>query len=226
MSDPYPEVTVDESGIVPPQSGRNPDWPKKIRTLTAAELDRLTIDSSGRFYWDGKLVNYEPPQPKPAERPQDKGPDPLDPAALEVFDRAASELRNGKTAEPIETAKITGDGPASAESRQAGDLSAVDIDMHREVAPQVTPDDRAVNLPVVAATPAFHAAERVRFKLSGWQSLGALITVMSIALGASGLAAYGFVVAHDWTCRTGLVKSYCPPAPAARPTPIRPDIPA
>jgi len=27
--------------------------------VAAAELDRLTIDNSGRFYWDGKLVNYD-----------------------------------------------------------------------------------------------------------------------------------------------------------------------
>src|ERR1700754_583574 len=60
-TEPYPEVsTADESGIVPPQN-RSPEWPKKIRTLTATELDRLTIDSAGRFYWDGRLVNYEPP---------------------------------------------------------------------------------------------------------------------------------------------------------------------
>src|SRR5260221_13486176 len=58
-TEPYPEVNVDESGIVPPQAGRSPEWPKKIRTLTATELERLTIDDSGRFYWDGKLVNYE-----------------------------------------------------------------------------------------------------------------------------------------------------------------------
>ena len=44
-TEPYPEVTADESGIVPHQSSRAPEWPKKIRTLTATELDRLTIDS-------------------------------------------------------------------------------------------------------------------------------------------------------------------------------------
>jgi hypothetical protein len=62
-TEPYPEVNVDESGIEPrqPQHQHGPEWPKKIRTLTATELDRLTIDGSGRFYWDGKLVNYEPP---------------------------------------------------------------------------------------------------------------------------------------------------------------------
>ena len=48
-TDPYPEVSGDESGIVPPQSARASEWPKKLRTLTAAELDRLTIDDSGRF---------------------------------------------------------------------------------------------------------------------------------------------------------------------------------
>ena len=63
-TEPYPEVTVDELGIVPPQADRPPEWPKKIRTLTATELDRLTIDGAGRFYWDGSLVNYEPPELK------------------------------------------------------------------------------------------------------------------------------------------------------------------
>ena len=48
-TDPYPEVSVDESGIVPPQGARTSEWPKKLRTLTAAELDRLTIDDSGRL---------------------------------------------------------------------------------------------------------------------------------------------------------------------------------
>ena len=62
-TDPYPEVGVDELGIVPPQGARPSEWPKKLRTLTAAELDRLTIDNSGRFYWDGKLVDYDT-QPK------------------------------------------------------------------------------------------------------------------------------------------------------------------
>src|SRR5262245_20232707 len=63
-TEPHPEVTADESGIGPQQGNRPPDWPKKIRTLTATELDRLTIDSAGRFYWDGRLVNYEPPESK------------------------------------------------------------------------------------------------------------------------------------------------------------------
>ena len=38
-TDPYPEVSVDESGIVPPQAARTSEWPKKLRTLTAAELE-------------------------------------------------------------------------------------------------------------------------------------------------------------------------------------------
>jgi hypothetical protein len=231
MSDPYPEVRDDESGIVPPQSGRNPDWPKKIRTLTAAELDRLTIDSSGRFYWDGKLVNYEPAQQKPPERTEDKRVEPLNPAAFEVLDRAAQELRNGKTVEAIEAVPVGQDNTPSNEPQRsrAGDLSAVDLDIHREVAPQVplTADEKSEDrTPIVAPAAAVRASDRVRVRLSFWQSLAALITVLSLAFGASGLAAYGFVAAHDWGCRTKLVESYCPQAPAPRPAPTRPDIPA
>ena len=81
----YPEVGGEESGLVPPQ-GHKGEWPKKIRTLTAVELDRLTIDGDGRFYWDGRLVNYE------AQR-QEARPADLD--ALAILDRAAVEAREG-----------------------------------------------------------------------------------------------------------------------------------
>ena len=231
MSDPYPEATVDESGIVPPQSGRNPDWPKKIRTLTAAELDRLTIDSSGRFYWDGKLVNYEPPQPKPGDRPDDKRTDPLDPAALEILDRAAYEIGENKTPESIEGATLARSHDVSTgelRRSRAADLSAVDLDLHRaaESASQPADESSADQAPVIAGAPRVRVPELVRVKLSGWQSLGVFIAVLGIAAGTLGLAAYGFVTAHDWGCRAGLVQSYCPQAPAARPAPARPDIPA
>lgn len=213
MSDPYPEVG-DESGIVPPQSLRNPDWPKKIRTLTAAELDRLTIDGSGRFYWDGKLVNYEPPQLRSSEHPDGKRAMPLDPAALEILDRAAQELGDSRAHDDA-----TGD---SRRSRGA-DLSVVDLDGQRaaDTAADAGSEDRVA---VAAVAPRFHVPERVRVKLSGWQSIGAIIAVLGIAAGASGIAAYGFVVAHEWGCRTHLVQSYCPAPPVVRPA--RPDIPA
>lgn len=47
----YMQVTTDESSH-DPQS----EWPKKLRNLTTDELDRITVDSSGRFFWDGKPV--------------------------------------------------------------------------------------------------------------------------------------------------------------------------
>ena len=234
MSDPYPEVRDDESGLVPlpQQSARHPDWPKKIRTLTAAELDRLTIDGSGRFYWDGKLVNYEPPPPKPTDRPDDKRTDPLDSAAFEILDRAAYDLSESKTSESTEgMAQAQPQDLATGEPRRsaAADLSAVDLDLRRpaDSAPQVAANERSENqIPVAAVAPKFRVPEVVRVRLSGWQSLGAFIVVLGIAVGAAGLAAYGSVAAHDWGCRVGLVKSYCTQAPAARPAPARPDIPA
>ena len=71
--------------------------------LTAAELDRLTIDAAGRFYWDGRLVNYEPPvPPKPPveEKRVDNSMDALDRSAMELLDRAALELSDRKTTDP------------------------------------------------------------------------------------------------------------------------------
>ena len=91
-------------GLVPPL-GHKGEWPKKIRTLTAVELDRLTIDGDGRFYWDGKLVNYVAPQ-------QHQGPEikPVDLDALSILDRAAAELSGHKTEQ-----QTIADGTASGE---------------------------------------------------------------------------------------------------------------
>jgi len=102
-TEPYPEVSVnvDESGIVPPQAGRSPEWPKKIRTLTATELDRLTIDDTGRFYWDGRLVNYEPPDFKSSS---DKPSDPPARSSTDVGDHDPYGFDETKSPEPIEGA--------------------------------------------------------------------------------------------------------------------------
>ena len=53
-------MNTEDSSLVPQNA--QVGMAQKIRTLTAAELDRLTIDGDGRFYWDGHLVNYQPPQ--------------------------------------------------------------------------------------------------------------------------------------------------------------------
>jgi hypothetical protein len=219
-TEPYPDVSGDESGIVPPQSGRGVDWPKKIRTLTAAELDRLTIDGSGRFYWDGKLVNYEPPESKAAAR---KAEDSAEPSAMEILDRASYELHEQKQPEPIEGAELP--RPIDTQARREEyreDYRTGDLDVVRPVA---ATSAQAVEVSAPAA--ALHmirAPDRLRLRFSFWQSLGALIVVLGIAVGASGVAAFGVVAAHDWGCKIGLIQDYCPPPPP--PPPQRPEIPA
>src|SRR4051812_37470155 len=117
-TEPYPEVTVDESGIVPPQGARTAEWPKKLRTLTAAELDRLTIDNSGRFYWDGKLVSYD----TQTKQLTDQNSDSLD-RSLDMLDRATFDLGGRKA-----PATIDGElAPAEAPSAH----NAVDLDVVR-----------------------------------------------------------------------------------------------
>jgi hypothetical protein len=210
-NEPYPEVTVtgDESAIVPPQSGRGPEWPKKIRTLTAAELDRLTIDSAGRFYWDNKLVNYEPAN-KPNE-PEQKSPDAADRSAMDIIDRAVHELGDHRKPAPIEGAEL----PKSSNEQQA-----VDLDVARQSSDivQLARLESAI-IPV-------RSPERLRLTLSRWQTFGAVIVVLGIVIGATGMAAYGVVAAHDWACRIGVVTKHCPAAPAPAPRVPRVDIPA
>src|SRR5258707_9474888 len=108
-TEPYPEVNVDESGIVPPQAGRSPEWPKKIRTLTATELDRLTIDGAGRFYWDGRLVNYEPPtglKPAADKSAADKPSEPPARHSNDLPDHDPYSFEESKSAEPAEAPEI------------------------------------------------------------------------------------------------------------------------
>jgi hypothetical protein len=213
-TEPYPEVTGDESAIVPPQGGRGPEWPKKIRTLTATELDRLTIDSAGRFYWDNKLVNYEPPdKPKSAES---KAPDAADRSAMDIIDRAVYDLGDHRKApEPIEGAELPKTAGALVHRDEHG---AIDLDAERHAT------ETAQLAQLEAAISPLRGTERVRVTLSRWQALGAVIVVLGIVIGATGVAAYGWVAAHDWACRIGAVNTHCPAMPAAQPP--RADIPA
>jgi hypothetical protein len=228
----YPEISGEESGLVPPQ-GYKGEWPKKIRTLTANELDRLTIDKDGRFYWDGRLVNYEPRQPPAGHDVKPVHAD--DCAALDVLDRAAMELSDHHHApEPVAPAPVPAPPPRVAVVPQpAVQVQAVDLDAaagrHVEIpvpapAPVMpAPDVAPAEYPTLIA-PAIQAPpERVRIALSRWQSFGVVVAMLGFLAGASGVAAYGWVAAHEWGCRTGVVKTYCPPAPVQV---VRAEIPA
>jgi hypothetical protein len=204
-TDSYPEVSVDESGIVPPQGARPSEWPKKLRTLTAAELDRLTIDNSGRFYWDGKLVSYDS-QPRQLT---DKGADSLD-RSIDLLDRTSYDLSGRKAPATIEGELAPAEAPGGAGSR------AVDLDAVRaEVAAALA---EATPAPAVTTT-----IEQKHLTLSRWQKFAAFIVVLGIVIGAAGIATYGYVAALDWGCKTGAFQKGCPATNAA---PQRADIPA
>ncbi len=200
-TDPYPEVSGDESGIVPPQGARTSEWPKKLRTLTAAELDRLTIDNSGRFYWDGKLVKYDT-QP---QQPSDTVADPLD-RSLDILDRASHELSGRKLPATIE-----------GELAPRHDTGAVNLDVARLEA--------AMMAEAAPAPQAVRSTDPARLTLSRWQTIGAIVAVAGIAIGAFSMATYGYVAAREWGCKTGTFRSGCPVAPVVSP-PARADIPA
>jgi hypothetical protein len=212
----YPEVRGDESGIVPPQSAPKAEWPKKIRTLSAVDLDRLTIDAEGRFYWDGNLVNYQPP--KSETKPQDS----FDRVALEVLDQAAHDIATHKPAEPAHSDQPEQIAAEPDQEARAEELRAVD---QFTAVPPVVSDLRPSAAMASIGTYEYRApAERVRVKLSGWQSLGAILLTLGFILGAAGIAAQGFVAAHDWSCRTGLTSRWCPKPPPAPTLPVRPEI--
>src|SRR5436190_1939759 len=157
-TDPYPEVSVDESGIVPPQSARTTEWPKKLRTLTAAELDRLTIDNSGRFYWDGKLVSYDT-QPKQLT---DQNADSLD-RSMDILDRASFDIGSRKPSATIEGELAPTEPPARNDI-----VNALELELGRAheapATPGVAAEAKAAAAPqpirgaAIAATPAIRPA--------------------------------------------------------------------
>ncbi len=221
-TDQYPEVNSDDSGLVP-QNAPKAEWPKKIRTLSAVELDRLTIDGDGRFYWDGHLVNYQPPQAAIAAA--QTGPsDPVDLDALALLDRAARELSGRPAPEPQAVTEPTQVAPeihsdAPLEAIHTGEPTVVAVAPLAPVAevpkiPRMI--DMAYRMPI----------EKVRLRMSFWQSLALLVVVLGLLVGAAGIAVSGLVAAHGWGCRTNLVKQYCPPPPPEPKPPARVDIPA
>ncbi len=203
-TDPFPDVTADESGIVPPQASRPPEWPKKLRTLTAAELDRLTIDSSGRFYWDGKIVNYDTGPKQLTNQSSDS----LD-RSLEMLERTSFDLGGRKTPATIE-------GQLAEPAGSSAEPGAVDLDIVRAQAAAA----------VAEATMGMGVrSDRTHVMLSRGQTVGAVIVVLAMAIGAFSMATYGYVAARDWGCKTGAFKDGCPVIPVVKP-PERPDIPA
>ena len=130
-SDQYPEVSGEDAGIVPPQGGAKQEWPKKIRTLTANELDRLTIDGLGRFYWDGQLVNYQA-HPSRIEKPVD-----LDQHAMDLLDRTARELDPNAPAPSADAATAAEAQTSDTVTADAPALAATPADQLAPVTPAV-----------------------------------------------------------------------------------------
>jgi hypothetical protein len=225
-TEPYPEVNVDESGIVPPQAGRPPEWPKKIRTLTATELDRLTIDSSGRFYWDGRLVNYEPPDFKPSA---DKPSEPPARTSTDVVEHDSYSFDEAKSSEPLVSAEISrtddsrGHAVAHRDDRGFDDLDNVRAVQHHAIRQH---RGAASENSDTFVAPSIQIPDRMRIAMTGWQSLGVLLIVLCFMIGTMGVAAFGFIAAHDWGCRAGLIQSHCTAVPGVRPATPRSDIPA
>jgi hypothetical protein len=215
--DQNPEVPTDDSGVVP-QNTPKPEWPKKIRTLSAVELDRLTIDSEGRFYWDGHPVVapvMESPPPAPAET---RSSEPVDLDALALLDRAAREL-SGQQHPGVEPTMVV---PGADPYRPHDDIHIGDSTAVASLTHVVD------TVPAPAYEMTYHRmpGEKVRLRMSFLQSLALALLVIGVLVGAAGIAISGLVTAHDWACRTNLVKQYCPPPPPAAKPPVHYDIPA
>lgn len=220
-TDQYPEVSAEDTALVPPQSTAKSEWPKKIRTLTAAELDRLTIDALGRFYWDGKLVNYDA-HPSRIEKPVD-----LDQHAMDLLDRTARELSDPNSVpdivpEPEPVQLETPTFAATPSDTPAPVVASVPDAPAAPPVPAAAPIVEVRRQEVLVATPVQPETKRVRFTVL--QSIGIFFAVLGLLGAAAGIALSSFVAANEWGCKVGWVKSYCPAPPPAPTPPARPDI--
>jgi hypothetical protein len=179
-------------GSPPPRS----EWPKKLRALTQQDLDRLTIDQEGRFYWDGKLVTSTVTHAVPNSTTD------AEPKALEMLDRAAAEIAGRKPADSADVTRTPAPEPAEVPTSATPAEAAI---------ADTTVDLPTATLPARGTTPASRASVdgRVRLSLSATQSVGAMIIALALLACAAGLAVTGWAVAHEWTCRLGWVKA-CP----------------
>ena len=183
-TEPYPEVDRGRIGNRAAAGRAQPEWPKKIRTLTASELDRLTIDNAGRFYWDGKLVNYEPPEHR------HRNDDEADRSAMDIIDRAVVELgyQNPAGADREHRAADTGRSQFFATKARG---------RYARRTATARGAYRGPNTSTPVVTPAGVPAGAVSHCRCHVAIVCAIIVVLGIAAGASGVAAYGRVVAHD-----------------------------
>jgi hypothetical protein len=219
-SDQYPEVSGEDAGIVPPQGGAKQEWPKKIRTLTANELDRLTIDGLGRFYWDGQLVNYQA-HPSRIEKPVD-----LDQHAMDLLDRTARELDPNAPVPSADAATTTEAQTPDPLTAEAPALAATPVDQLAPVSPAVNKAPLVEVRRQEVMPPTVGQPGTTRILLTGWQSIGLVIVIAGFLVAAAGMAASGFVALHDWGCKAGIVTRGCAAAPTMPKAPPRPDIPA
>ena len=82
------------------------------------------------------------------------------------------------------------------------------------VAPSITPPTQPKFSPAMkppAVRPMFD--DHFHLALTTVQSAALGVAVAAFVLAAFGMAARGWVSAHDWSCRVGLAENSCPPAP-------------
>lgn len=83
-----------------------------------------------------------------------------------------------------------------------------------EAAPPVAPRAQPNPAPAVAS-PAMRPMfdDHFRLSLTTVQSAALAVAIFAFVLAAFGMAARGYVSAHDWSCRVGMTTNSCPPAP-------------
>lgn len=186
--DPAPQPDIEGQGPAPLQPAAE-EWPKKVRTLSAAELDRLTIDGEGRFYWDGHPVNYTAPvETAPAPEPSDTAG-----AMPTLLPPDSADRLQGAAAAPVSSQAVP--------SRDAPPLDSTTPD-----AP--APPSAADRLAKASWLPARDRPSTIA--LTRRQSLAVVLAVSALLIAAAALAVQTAATVHGWGCRTGLLTAYCP----------------
>jgi hypothetical protein len=243
----HPDIEMAETRPVPPQGtpeatpereGSSPAVPLDSPEQALAILERATIEMANRTL-PSQLA--EPVSPSadadaPTASPSEPREPPIEAQAIEQHKPAAEDVPAGimKLAEEMKPAQDMAQEfaqvikPVETFDPIEPIKPAAQFELVAQYDPMtiVSPAAPAVPAQPKNTPPAFRPMfdDHFRLALSSRQSLVFAVAIFALVIGAFGMAAYGWVAAHDWSCRLELV-NYCPPSAIPKPL-APPEIPS
>ena len=125
----------------------------------------------------------------------------------------AEPVTEAAAAMQVELETLTTPAAVSAPKETIAPVTST-MDTPPKIVPPVSPPAQPKAAPAktpLTARPLYD--DHFHLALTTAQSVAAAIAIFAFVMAAFGMAARGWVVAHDWSCRVGMATNSCPPAP-------------